>query len=583
MKKIILSISACFCFAVVYPQWSTNPAVANNPVIANEADEGSKFIVTDGADGAIVISQSSNFMVFPFSIDITAQRINASGVLQWGTAANPKSVISNTDETKFLYLTAAIADGSGGAYIAWTEYVDTFSNFYMQHINSSGNKLWAANGIKINRDNNYTVSTIRLCTDGAGGVVAAWDESIYNETTKKTVYSQVFAQRYNSAGAKQWGANPVQVCTNAGLRAFPSLVYDGSAYVIYFADTRNSNQFADDDFDNIDIFAQRLNTSGGLTWAAAGLPVANAALNQVAASSFYNNGGDAIADGQGGSMIIFSQYTMGTEDLVKYFAQRLNSAGARQWATAGVSVSSIETAKQLVKTVSDGAAGIVATWADYGNSFSNPASLYAQRITSAGSASWTANGVNIVPNPVATGDCQNPDMTDDGSGGYVITWSRGTLEGSSEVMAQKLSSTGTFPWGNTPKPVCTNSNARPDVPSIVKSNAASTIIAWLDQRNGITNYTDVFAGKLASDGSLGGSTPVATTYTFTGNGNWNVAANWSNNTIPPATLPSGSTITINHTVGGQCVLNISQTIAAGATLTVLTGKNLVVQGNLRIQ
>lgn len=79
------------------------------------------------------------------------------------------------------------------------------------------------------------------------------------------------------------------------------------------------------------------------------------------------------------------------------------------------------------------------------------------------------------------------------------------------------------------------------------------------------------------------STPLATTYTFTGNGNWNVASNWSSNTIPPATLPANSSIVINHTVGGQCILNVTQHISLGATLTVMTGKNLVVPGVLTIQ
>jgi subtilisin-like proprotein convertase family protein len=79
------------------------------------------------------------------------------------------------------------------------------------------------------------------------------------------------------------------------------------------------------------------------------------------------------------------------------------------------------------------------------------------------------------------------------------------------------------------------------------------------------------------------STPLATTYTFTGNGNWNVASNWSSNTIPPNPLPANASIVINHIVGGNCILNISQTISAGAGITVLTGKNLLVQGNLTIQ
>jgi subtilisin-like proprotein convertase family protein len=79
------------------------------------------------------------------------------------------------------------------------------------------------------------------------------------------------------------------------------------------------------------------------------------------------------------------------------------------------------------------------------------------------------------------------------------------------------------------------------------------------------------------------ATPLAITYTFTGNGNWNVAGNWSNNIIPPNPLPSGSAIVINHAVAGVCTLNVSQTISAGATLTIMTGKNLVVPGTLTVQ
>ncbi len=79
------------------------------------------------------------------------------------------------------------------------------------------------------------------------------------------------------------------------------------------------------------------------------------------------------------------------------------------------------------------------------------------------------------------------------------------------------------------------------------------------------------------------ATPLATVYTFTGTGNWNVPANWSGNTVPPNPLPAGAAIVINHSVGGNCTLNVSQTIAAGATLTVNTGKNLIVPGTLTIQ
>jgi subtilisin-like proprotein convertase family protein len=78
-------------------------------------------------------------------------------------------------------------------------------------------------------------------------------------------------------------------------------------------------------------------------------------------------------------------------------------------------------------------------------------------------------------------------------------------------------------------------------------------------------------------------TPLALTYTFTGNGNWNIPANWSNGVVPPSPLPAGASIVINHAVGGQCLLNVTQTIAAGASLTIVTGKNLIIPGILTIQ
>ena len=72
-------------------------------------------------------------------------------------------------------------------------------------------------------------------------------------------------------------------------------------------------------------------------------------------------------------------------------------------------------------------------------------------------------------------------------------------------------------------------------------------------------------------------------YTFNGNGNWNVTTNWSNNTIPPAVLPSGSQIIIDPVTGGECVLNISQRISAGAIFTINTGKKLRIVGGVVVQ
>lgn len=75
----------------------------------------------------------------------------------------------------------------------------------------------------------------------------------------------------------------------------------------------------------------------------------------------------------------------------------------------------------------------------------------------------------------------------------------------------------------------------------------------------------------------------ANVYMFNGDGNWTDAANWTYNQVPPSPLPSGSEIMINPKVGGNCNLNVPQTIAQGAKITVMMGKKISIPLNLSIQ
>jgi hypothetical protein len=72
-------------------------------------------------------------------------------------------------------------------------------------------------------------------------------------------------------------------------------------------------------------------------------------------------------------------------------------------------------------------------------------------------------------------------------------------------------------------------------------------------------------------------------YHFTGNGNWDVPANWENNEMPPLHLLSCSEIIIEPVQGGECLLNVQQVIIPGAKITVVAGKNFKVPGNLLIR
>jgi CubicO group peptidase (beta-lactamase class C family) len=74
-----------------------------------------------------------------------------------------------------------------------------------------------------------------------------------------------------------------------------------------------------------------------------------------------------------------------------------------------------------------------------------------------------------------------------------------------------------------------------------------------------------------------------TNYTFIGSGFWNVAANWSNNTIPPAILTGNAQIIIDPIIGGECILNVPQIISTNSYISVATGKKFRITSSIKIQ
>ena len=70
-----------------------------------------------------------------------------------------------------------------------------------------------------------------------------------------------------------------------------------------------------------------------------------------------------------------------------------------------------------------------------------------------------------------------------------------------------------------------------------------------------------------------------TTYTFTGNGNWSLAGNWSNNTVPPNVVSGDNTIIISPVTGGNCILNVPQTISQAGNLIISPMQILSLQGD----
>ena len=122
-------------------------------------------------------------------------------------------------------------------------------------------------------------------------------------------------------------------------------------------------------------------------------------------------------------------------------------------------------------------------------------------------------------------------------------------------------------------------------------NGASTV--WTASASFPTVRTDMLQYRI-TDGMVAAAThgrglwtQVAPTivglnyYVFTGTGNWNVASNWLNNIMPPASISAGEHIVIDP-ASGQCTLNIPYTLSSGGRITVMPTKTFAIQGNLTI-
>jgi len=101
-------------------------------------------------------------------------------------------------------------------------------------------------------------------------------------------------------------------------------------------------------------------------------------------------------------------------------------------------------------------------------------------------------------------------------------------------------------------------------------------LSGLQIKHSLANNTAGINGNSERINSL----PI--TYVFTGNGNWDDATNWLNNTIPPATLPGGSEIDINPAPGGECILNVPVNIAPLGIFMVFSNASLRILSDLNL-
>jgi hypothetical protein len=305
-------------------------------------------IVSGGSGGAIIAWQDSS----SGSADIYAQKIDASGAAQW--AAGGVAICTNAFEQ---HEPCIETDGLGGAFIAWDDHRGGPTDLYAQRIKANGTVAWTANGIVICNAANAQEDPC-MVSDDLGGVTIAWRD--YRNSADWLIYAQrisgsgsilyaangvlanttavdmyqlaigsdsnhgaiiawthfgsssqdLYAQRINYLGYRDWAAGGVAVCTYAATQSNPVIVPDGNGgAVIAWDDYRPGTQR--------DIYAQKLSEDGVPKWTVNGRSVctdANDQLYQCIAS-----------DGAGGAVIAWEDYRPGSSSDI--YAMRIERNG----------------------------------------------------------------------------------------------------------------------------------------------------------------------------------------------------------------------------------------------------------------
>ena len=366
-------------------------------------------ICSDGVGGAIITwADERNELDY----DIYAQRIDSSGNVQWTPNG---TVICTVSEDQWATI---ISDGTEGAIITWyskNPLGPTGNNIYSQRVNSSGIIQWPTNGVAI--CTGIDVLEPKMCSDGNGGAFVTWTDF------RLSPDYHVYAQLINGSGITEWMDNGTTMCT-ASDNQIEQVIYDdgtGGA-IITWVDGRNLYN---------DIYAQRVDSTGALTWGNGGIAVCN--------SPYADSTPNICSDGNSGAIITWED----SRSLVGFdiYAQRVDSNGNVLWTVDGVAISTANDHQVKPQICGDGANGAIITWEDKRSGIYSD--IYAQRINSSGDTEWIGNGVAIC----TSDNIQNaPQITSDGSSGAIISWKDGRAYPNIDIYVNLINSNGDVKW-----------------------------------------------------------------------------------------------------------------------------------------
>lgn len=238
------------------PGWPVNGVA----VCADSSEQSGPFAVANADGGALVVWQDYRTGVSR----LRSILVSASGALTGGDMAFAAGGVAQSNAQ-------AVADGAGGAYVAWEE-TDAAGSYRTRlgRLDAAGHPLstWPSVGVTLSTAAGAQRFPV-LARTADGGVSVAWYARGSSE-------GDIRIQQVDAAGSLHagWPAEGVEVAPGPGEQYAPAIVADasGGAYVAW--EDYRAGALGD-------IFAQHVSAQGARLWAAAGAVVCDDAADQT--------------------------------------------------------------------------------------------------------------------------------------------------------------------------------------------------------------------------------------------------------------------------------------------------------------
>jgi hypothetical protein len=389
--------------------------------------------------------------------DVMVARLDKNGNAVW---AAPVVVEDRTQSSTTDYGFAS--DAAGNVYVAYDHPNVATPTIRVKSLDSSGNTRWSQIVTSLSGVN---VGRVTVASDGA-----VWVTHSLNVTPR--------VQRFDAATGAPTFATPITI-TETGATQIPADIQpsvDGAVIVSCVRYTTFTGAKV--------LRAHRINADGTRPWAAIGTQVFTTGSLQ------FGNFPSFIPDGNGGAY--FCWYATSP---LQSFAQRVDAAGAVQWGTSGIAVTTTTTDNRVSPSMVLGADNRLYVFWTQQTPNTSIYGIYGQCFAK-GARQWGNSGAAVEPMaPVAF----SRGWATAGRVGNAIVcfYDDSTSAVQDSIRCKRMSGAGVAEWSAD---IAISSGVKYRLTSAPASNDGC-VLAW--QGGASTGASDIFAARIGADGVLG--------------------------------------------------------------------------------